>query len=292
MPRELSSAFQHLLRGQSPSRGRAQTRPCHCALPSTPGRCPGLGKAEGGCEPPAKTLLQTKLSVAMPSISCDLQHGGGWDEGASLMIMVSHKGPLRPTDEESHGILGPPRPRGIRLCPPRPGLPVDIREAQAGGAPRPCTKRPPPQRTTGLCDACRGTSREDPGLECLFSSETFDFAQGLTELSGPGRGSPTRRRALPEGSGATYRSRRAAGAAQTRAGSPARRSTGLARPSGIARPGLSESALRVATRGVPDHRRPCASGEKRGRGAEHKPQQNHPQAGPRVCAVGPRGARR
>lgn len=146
-----------------------------------------------------------------------------------------------------------------------------------------------PQVFVTRAEAPPGKTQE---LECLFSSETFDFAQGLTELSGPGRGSPTRRRALPEGSGATYRSRRAAGAAQTRAGSPARRSTGLARPSGIARPGLSESAPRVATRGVPDHRRPCASGEKRGRGAEHKPQQNHPQAGPRVCAVGPRGARR
>ena len=79
---------------------------------------------------PAKTLLQTKLSVAMPSISCDLLHGGGWDEGASFMIMASLKGPLRPTDEEeSHEGLGPPRPRGIRLCPPRLGLPVDIREA-------------------------------------------------------------------------------------------------------------------------------------------------------------------
>lgn len=109
---------------------------------------------------------------------------------------------------------------------------------------------------------------------------------------GPGPRFPDEAPRPPGGSDATYRSRCAAGAAQTRAGSPARRSTGAARPSGIARPGLSESAPRVATRGVPGHRRPCASREKGGRGAEPKPQQSHPQAGLRVCATGSRGVRR
>lgn len=87
---------------------------------------------------------------------------------------------------------------------------------------------------------------------------------------GPGPRFPDEAPRPPGGSDATYRSRCAAGAAQTRAESPARRSTGAARPSGIARPGLSESAPRVATRGVPGHGRPCASGGKRGarRGAQ------------------------
>lgn len=101
------------------------------------------------------------------------------------------------------------------------------------------------------------------------------------------------RREADSGSGCGVpRSRRAAGAAQMRAGSPAWRSTGTARPSGIARPGLCESAPCVATRGVPDHRGPARLGRKGGNSAEPKPQQSHPQAGLRVCAAGPRGARR
>lgn len=40
-----------------------------------------------------------------------------------------------------------------------------------------------PQVFVTRAEAPPGKTQE---LECLFSSETFDFAQGLTELSGPG----------------------------------------------------------------------------------------------------------
>lgn len=79
-----------------------------------------------------------------------------------------------------------------------------------------------------------------------------------------GRDFPDEAPRPPGGSGATYRSRQAAGAAQTRVGSPARRSRGEARPSGIARLGLGANAPRAAARGVPGHRRLCASGEEGG----------------------------
>lgn len=133
---------------------------------------------------------------------------------------------------------------------------MDITEAQAGGSPRPCTKRPPPQRTTGLCDPCRGTSREGSQNVSLVPRLLIS-ARVSRSYRGPGPRFPDEAPRPPRDSGATYRSRRAAGAAQTRAGSPAWRSTGAARPSGIASPGLCESAPRVATRGVPGHRGPA-----------------------------------
>lgn len=110
--------------------------------------------------------------------------------------------------------------------------------------------------------ASPGKKTQEP--ECLSSSETFDFGSALLELEGPGLRFPDEAPRPPGGSGATYRSRRAAGAAQTWAGSPPRHSRGAARPSGIARPRLGANAPRAAVRRVPGHRRLCASGEEGG----------------------------
>lgn len=74
-----------------------------------------------------------------------------------------------------------------------------------------------------------------PVLRLLISPRVSQSCRG------PGPRFPDEAPRPPRGSDATYRSRCAASAAQTRAGSPARRSTGAARPSGIARPGLSET---------------------------------------------------
>lgn len=119
------------------------------------------------------------------------------------MIMAGHKGPLRPTDEEgSRGSLGPPRSPGIRQCPPRPGLPVDIREAQAGGArSRAPSGRHHNEPQVFVTLAAAAPPGKTQGLECLFSSETFAFAHGLTELSGPGSRFPDEAPRPPGGLG-------------------------------------------------------------------------------------------
>lgn len=81
---------------------------------------------------------------------------------------------LRPADAGgSPRSLGPPRSRGIRLCPPRPGLPMHRREAQAGGAPRWCIVWPLTHGITGLYVACRGISREEPGARMSLQFRDF-----------------------------------------------------------------------------------------------------------------------
>lgn len=146
-----------------------------------------------------------------------------------------------------------------------------------------------PQVFVSRAAASSGKTQES---ECLSSSETLDFGPALTELEGPGPRFFDEAPRPPGDSGATYRSRRAAGAAQTRIRSPTRRSRGAARPSGIARPGLGANAPRVAARGVPGPQKIVRVWGGRGRGAAPKSQQSHPLAGLRVCAAGPGGARR
>lgn len=241
MPRELSSAFQHQLPGQSPSEGRVQTDPSHQALPLYPRQVSRRQESRGLLRTPAKNTAPNKMSghAIYPIWSSALGTSLAQRTAITLRSEDAGRSPRR---------LGPPRDPGDSAVIPRGGAPFGPRHME-------------PQVFVSRAAAPSGKTRSQ---NVSLVPRLWISARLSQSWRGLGRGSSTRRRALP-----------GIRAPLTGAGAqpvPLRRGLGPRRGARGGRPGqvASRAPGSVQTRpawppaGSPGHRRLCASGEEGG----------------------------